>query len=582
MTDFRYFRKFVTVLAVLFCLNFGLYGQNSSIYQPLDRLRLISTFGELRLNHLHSGLDFSGFHRIGMPVYAIDSGYVSRIKISRTGYGKALYITHYNGQISVYGHLDRFVDTIENLVEQKQYEAQKYEITLYFRDGQIPVKKGQIIGYVGNSGYSMAPHLHFEIRDAILDFPMNPLKLGFKLTDTKPPKIFRIAVYPATDTSLVNGTNNSLIFTPRANVTVNTYGAVYFGIEAYDYVDGNSSRKGIYSLKMSIDGQMVFWIRFDRFFFQNTRYVNTLIDYKNYLLHRWKIIRTYITPNNRLCIYLRKQDNGIYNLQPGRHEVKFEVSDYFGNTSSYKFFVNVLSQATTKHYEHQGYFVEWDKNFSIDTLGLKLTIPAQSLYENAYIQIDTATVPAGYTALSPVYLIGSPFVPLQKPVNIQIRTNTYFLDNKLIIVRINHKGQISAIHSSTAFNPLKNTQIQSIVNPLHSHQTTVQAKSSEFGLFFVTFDTTRPEIKLLNTKKLNFNNKLIFKTTDNLSGIKTYNGYVNGKWTLFEYDAKSNLLLTKINKKHFKPGQNQVKIIVTDNCGNTNIKNFQISVTANN
>ncbi len=581
MSKFGSFGKLGLVLFLLFWLNSN-FGQNSSTHQPLSRLRLVSTFGELRLNHLHSGLDFSGFHRIGMPVYAIDSGYVSRIKISRSGYGKALYITHYNGQTSVYGHLDRFSDTIENLVEQKQYEAQKYEITLYFRDGQIPVQKGQIIGYVGNSGYSMAPHLHFEIRDAILDFPMNPLKLGFKLTDTKPPKILRLAVYPATDTSLVNGANNSLIFTPRANVTVNTYGAVYFGIEAYDYVDGNSSRKGIYSLKMSIDGQMVFWIRFDRFFFQNTRYVNTLIDYKSYLLHRWKIIRTYITPNNRLCIYLRKQNNGVYNLSPGRHEVKFRVSDYFGNTSSYKFFVNVLPQATTRHQEHQGYFVEWDKNFSIDTLGLKLTIPAQSLYENTYIQIDTTTVKTSLPVLSPIYKIASPYIPLQKPINIEIRTNTYFLDNKLIIIRIDHKGKTAAIQSSATFNPLNITQIQSIVNPSKPHQTIVQGKSYEFGLFFISFDTTRPQIQLISPKTIGFNQKLIFKTTDNLSGIKTYNGYVNGKWTLFEYDAKSNQLLTRINKKHFKPGQNQVKIIITDNCNNTNTKTFQISVTANN
>ncbi len=569
--------KFIVWLIFLFCLN-PVFGQKNSIHLPLDKLRLISTFGELRLNHFHSGLDFSSFHRIGLPVYAIDSGYVSRITISRTGYGRALYITHYKGLTSVYAHLSRFNDTIQKLVEQKQYQAKNYEITLYFRAGQIPIKKGQIVAYTGNSGYSMAPHLHFEIRDAILDFPMNPFQLGFNTKDTRPPKIFRLAVYPASDTSLINGKNQSFIFSPTAQPAINTYGSIFFGIETYDYVNDNPSRKGIYSLKLLIDSELKFWLRFDRFFFQNTRDVNTLIDYKNFLLHRWKIMRTYVTPNNRLCIYLRMPNNGIYNLTPGKHEILFKVSDYYGNTASYKFFVNVLQHANPKPIKHQGYLVKWDKNFSIDTLNLTLTIPARSLYENTYIPIDTVNIQTALPALSPIYKIGSPFVPLQKPINIAIRTQTYFLDKKLIIVRINHKGQISAIKSSATSNPLENTQIQSIINPSKPHQITVTAKSYELGSFFVSFDTTKPEIKLISPKTLNFNDKLIFKITDNLSGIKTYNVYVNGKWTLFEYDAKTNRILTQTDKKHFKPGLNTVKIIVTDYSDNTNTLSFQLQV----
>jgi len=78
-------------------------------HPPLDFKMLLSgTFGELRENHFHSGIDIKTEGVEGQKVYAIEDGYVSRIKVSTWGYGKALYITHADGNTSVYGHLKKF------------------------------------------------------------------------------------------------------------------------------------------------------------------------------------------------------------------------------------------------------------------------------------------------------------------------------------------------------------------------------------------------------------------------------------------------------------------------------------------
>ena len=114
-------------LVSLFCLPLVVFAQSP---YPLDYFRsplevpliLSGTFAELRTNHFHSGLDIRTQQREGLKVIAVADGYVSRIKISHFGYGKALYITHPNGYTSVYAHLQKFAPEIEEYVRKKQYE----------------------------------------------------------------------------------------------------------------------------------------------------------------------------------------------------------------------------------------------------------------------------------------------------------------------------------------------------------------------------------------------------------------------------------------------------------------------------
>src|SRR6056297_2658379 len=85
-------------------------------------LALAGTFGELRSNLFHSGMDSKTQQREGLPVYASAEGYVSRINVAHYGYGKALYIQHPNGYTTVYAHLKNFSPEIEAYIKKLQYQ----------------------------------------------------------------------------------------------------------------------------------------------------------------------------------------------------------------------------------------------------------------------------------------------------------------------------------------------------------------------------------------------------------------------------------------------------------------------------
>ena len=92
---------------------------------------LAGTFGELRTAHFHSGMDLKTQQKEGLNVHTAAEGYVSRIKVSNWGYGKALYITHPNGYTTVYAHLKKFNKNIEAYIRKNQYRLEKEEIQLF-------------------------------------------------------------------------------------------------------------------------------------------------------------------------------------------------------------------------------------------------------------------------------------------------------------------------------------------------------------------------------------------------------------------------------------------------------------------
>ena len=172
---------------------------------------LSGSFGEVRKNHFHSGIDIRTDGESGKPVYAISDGYVSRINISAVGFGKAIYITHPNGYTSVYGHLSRFNNVIGSWIKNRQYQKESFEIDITAEPDVLPVRKGEIIAYSGNSGSSAGPHVHFEIRDTPTQETINPLLFGIPVRDNIPPVISNIKIYPLNENSLVNFSNNAII-----------------------------------------------------------------------------------------------------------------------------------------------------------------------------------------------------------------------------------------------------------------------------------------------------------------------------------------------------------------------------------
>ena len=166
---------------------------------------MAGTFGELRSNHIHSGVDIKTQGREGLKIYAAADGYVSRIKVAQYGFGKAIYITHPNGFTTVYAHLSKYADKIQEYVKAIQYKKEDYDTgNLFFKEDKFPVKKGEIIAFSGDTGSSGGPHLHYEIRNTETENIINPLFFGLEPTDTTPPLFLALKVYTLNNKARLN------------------------------------------------------------------------------------------------------------------------------------------------------------------------------------------------------------------------------------------------------------------------------------------------------------------------------------------------------------------------------------------
>jgi hypothetical protein len=229
---------------------------------PLDiQLVLSGTFAELRSNHFHSGLDIKTNGKEGLEVYSIAEGYVSRIKISRYGYGKALYITHPNGYTSVYAHLQKFSPTIEQYIKRQQYLKEQFEIELFPKPSTLVIDADEMIAYSGNSGGSSGPHLHFEIHDKH-ERPINPMLFGFDIKDTTAPELYQLYAYPISNRSHVEGNQEKKKIRLRKQANGNyiaepikAFGTIGFGIVANDRQDYAANKNGVYKIEAFFNGK---------------------------------------------------------------------------------------------------------------------------------------------------------------------------------------------------------------------------------------------------------------------------------------------------------------------------------------
>ncbi|MFI5222599.1 MAG: M23 family metallopeptidase, partial [Bacteroidia bacterium] len=278
-------------LLILTFSNAQYYPQNY-FQSPLDTpLYLSAPFGSLRENHFHSGMDIRTYEKEGYPVYAVANGFVSRIKVSSVGYGKAVYIQHPNGFTSVYGHLKKYEGAIADYVKNVQYRNETFEFDNFPGSGTIKIKKGQIIGWSGNSGGSTGPHLHFEIRDSRTEEPLNPQLFGIRGVDFMDPVIKKIVVYDLDgnrplilkkfSVSKKNSTRIDSILLYNDTLEIDE-GMVGFGVEAYDYMTDTEHEYSLYGMDLFVDEKEFFSYRLDRIDFENTRCVNVHIDYEQY------------------------------------------------------------------------------------------------------------------------------------------------------------------------------------------------------------------------------------------------------------------------------------------------------------
>ncbi|HEY0030307.1 MAG TPA: M23 family metallopeptidase, partial [Bacteroidia bacterium] len=318
-------QKLLFLISLLFQSFYPIFAQNAypqnDFRSPVDStLGLAGNFGEIRPNHFHAGFDIRTNNREGMPIYAVADGYVSRIKISAYGYGKALYIAHTNGYTTVYGHLKIFNAGIQNFTEKVQYSKESFEVDTALSSIQLPVKKGDFIGFSGNTGGSQGPHLHFEVRDTKTETPVNPYFFGFKVNDTVKPRITQLAIYPMDEKASINGKHAAKKIAPVYSKgkytylktdTISVNGAIGFGIECYDTETKSTNKNSVFSIELQSGGKRIFYYELEKFTFENARYVNAHVDYASKQLHNTKIQKCFLAKNNQLGIYKNVINNGV-------------------------------------------------------------------------------------------------------------------------------------------------------------------------------------------------------------------------------------------------------------------------------
>jgi hypothetical protein len=536
---------------------------------PIDTtLCLSGNFGEIRPNHLHAGFDIKTNNREGMPVYAAADGYISRIKISPYGYGKVLYIAHPNGYTTVYAHLQSFHGVIGELVKSMQASKETFEVDTMLSAPVMSVKKGDLIGLSGNTGGSLGPHLHFEIRDTKTEMPINPYCFGYTIKDNVKPVINGIAIYPVGENATVNGknlikklkpvhTNGNYALKNTDTITVN--GDIGFGIECYDTETGSSNQNGVYSIEVQSGGKRIYYHVLEKFTFENSRYVNTHIDFSEKQKHNDKIQRCFLSKNNQLGIYKDVVNNGIINFNDDIvHWIRYIVSDYAGNTIEL-----VMRVKSTSKGKAPKTIVATDvKPLVFDCLqdnqfkkeDIELAVPAYALYDD--LKFNYYRSPRKSGTYSMVHHIQDSETALQKAITLSIKPE--FLPETL-----RSKAAIVSVNSNGIFRYEGGAYKDGWV--------TAQIKT--FNDFAVGVDTVAPKLRPAFVMKgktivdLKKSKTIGIKATDNLSGIKKYRATIDGKWVLCEYEAKQDLLFYTFDDK-VASGRHTFAIEVTDDKSN--------------
>jgi murein DD-endopeptidase MepM/ murein hydrolase activator NlpD len=519
-------------------------------------IQLAANFGEIRRDHFHMGLDIRTNARENLPIYAAADGYISKISVSEGGFGNAIYITHYNGYVTVYAHLNKFYDALQKRLKQMQYERQTWEIELSFEGNEFPVKSGQFIAYSGNTGASGGPHLHFEIRDTKSGANRNPLEF-LDVPDNISPTVYGVYYYDR-NYSTYDASPKQIAVRRSGN---NYEGAlirtgsdkIIFGLRSEDKSSNSPFMFGIYKAELFVDDQLKNSFQLDDFDYVKSRAVNASVDFSTWVKSDKTIQFLHKLPGNPLNIY--EPANGEVDLRDGNeHDIKMNVSDIHGNKSTIHFriqydaalndpmmftadrFILIPNQPNT--YKGESVLIDFQK---------------ESIYDKVPLRVQEEIAGGASAAVA----IGEQDIPIHAPYTVKLKANANGLQYKNNVVmqmkgyRLNtvRKGKWEGDWMSVSFNKFGRAQL--IVD---LHEPTIQG------------------LNVSNGTKVSNNGSIRIKVADDL-GLESVRGELDGKFLLFK---KSGTTYTYTVDEHAPLGSHQLKIMALDIAGNRSEKIFQI------
>ncbi|MAI92273.1 MAG: peptidase M23 [Flavobacteriaceae bacterium] len=546
------------LLTIFFLYASIINSQNSGDYPLEIPIILSGTFGELRPNHFHAGIDIKTKGTEGFKVYSIGDGYVSRIQITHGGYGKALYIKHDNGQSSVYAHLQKFSPKIEKIVKEIQYSKESYTFRTYPSKDEIRISEKELIGFSGNTGRSFGPHLHYELRDE-LDRPINPMAFkNYSVRDTIPPVVLGLyyKLIPENSISGSNSSFNELKLKKISNNlfisdTLKTSGPVGFGINSFDRMNNTWNKMGLSNIKTNIDGDEIFDMDLNSFSYDQWRHINTFIDYPSYKNKKIKIQKLYIEEFNPLDMYKRSLGDGVVKLNESNNTYMYSVKLFDFNKNQSEILVPIQwvkqNDLSTRKLDFENMFkVNKDSTYNFKFPGAKVSIEKNSFYTDKIIQIFEE---------NNLLRVDKDSIPLLKRITIKMDVSRYndSIRNRTYIGRIDENKKSSFVSSKKEENY-------------------VIAKVNNLGDFVIKIDSIKPNISVIDISDnqwISNRKNLTIKISDNESGVNNYRGTINDKWILLEYNPMKGILSYDFNDNiNRDDAKNVLEIKIEDNVGN--------------
>lgn len=546
-----------TLIPILFCCSFlWIHGQN--ITPPLDiPLKLSGTFGEFRPTHFHAGLDIKTQGKEGLKVSAIKKGSIRRIRVALSGYGKCLYIQHADGTTSVYAHLKKFAPKIESFIKAYQYEKESFTVQKFLQLGEITVEQGELIGYSGNTGGSLGPHLHFEIRDTQAETPLNPLQLNFDIPDSIRPIVQGLYRYSLKNNRIIG--EKTVLPLTRKNDSVyiaelqRLGGNHALGIRLFDRQDLSYNRNGVYRVILRVNGATKFFYTFDKIDFRDGKKIDALIDYPTYKKEKIRIQKLFRSFDIAYSFLPEKAPNGILNFEKGKaYKVEIIIDDFQQNSTYIEFYVDGSTPHLPPPPAPYTNPIVPDKDYLFVYDQHELYIPKNSFYQTIDLPIK---------AMKDTLIIGPVDSPQSKGLELTVN-----LPKELDTIA---KRQFSL----ALYQPDQKKKEKRLRFVWTAKKDSIAwTKNAYTGTYVFTKDSLAPTIKPLNFKPDQWMTNYKFlevEIEDDFSGIKNYRATLNGKWILMEYEPKDQTLIYQFSDHNFEEAALNFRLEVTDQVENS-------------